>query len=352
MSKIPWINFKEIDFDNVKNLLSKSIRTNQLTNYGPVVKSLEEFFKNKFEISNEKCVIAVNNGASALHAMISGINTYNNKNLQYATQSFTFPCSAQGPLINSLIIDIDDEMGLDLNLVNSDEVDGIIITNLFGHVCNISKYTEWSKKYNKLLIFDNATVTMTKYNEINSLNFGNGSFLSLHHTKPLGYGEGGLIIVDKKYENDVRKCINFGFHLEKGILKWNRNGSNYKMSEISAAFILDYLKIFDKIILNHVELYEYFLKEIRNVKEFSKFPNFSSNTPFVNCFPIIFNKPINNEHLYQLELFGITARKYYLPIEYKEKSNDIYERILCLPCNIDINKDTVLYYIKCIKEII
>ena len=46
MSKISWINYKEVDFKNIEKILSVSIRTNQLTNYGPVVKSLEEFFKN------------------------------------------------------------------------------------------------------------------------------------------------------------------------------------------------------------------------------------------------------------------------------------------------------------------
>jgi len=283
MSKISWINYKEVDFNNIEKILSVSIRTNQLTNYGPVVKSLEDFFKNKLDISEEKCVIAVNNGASGLQALTSGINMYNKKNLQYATQAFTFPCSAQGVLKNSYIIDVDGEMGLDLNLVEVNKIDGIIVTNLFGHVTNISKYLEFCKKYNKILLFDNATVSKTEFNNINALNFGDGSIVSLHHTKAIGYGEGGLIVVDKKYENDIRKCINFGFDLSKGVLKWNRNGSNYKMSEISASFILDYLKNFDVIVSKHTELYEYFLKEIESIKGVKKFSNFSSNIPFVNC---------------------------------------------------------------------
>ena len=189
---------------------------------------------------------------------------------------------------NLVIIDIDDEMGLDLNLINPEQIDGIIVTNLFGHVCNVSKYIDWCKTHNKILLFDNATVTQTEFNNINALNFGEGSIVSLHHTKPLGYGEGGLIITNKKYEDDIRKCINFGFSLEKGILKWNRYGSNCKMSEISAAFILDYLKDFDKIIDSHTNLYDFFLKEITNIKGIYAFPNFSSNTPFVNCIPVFF----------------------------------------------------------------
>jgi dTDP-4-amino-4,6-dideoxygalactose transaminase len=44
----------------------------------------------------------------------------------------------------------------------------------------------------------------------NSCNLGNASFISLHHTKPIGFGEGGLVIIDKEYEESVRIACNFG----------------------------------------------------------------------------------------------------------------------------------------------
>lgn len=349
--KVCWVNHKEIDFDNIKSILNVSIRTNQMTNYGPVVRSLEKFFMEKLGIDKEKCVIVVANGAVGLHALVSGIEMTHDKRMLYSTQAFTFPCSAQGSLINSSIVDIDNEMGLDLEQVDVDSIDGIIVTNLFGHTTQISKYTEWAKKYNKILLFDNATVSKTLYKGSNALNYGIGSIVSLHHTKPIGYGEGGLIIVDKKYEENIRRCINFGFNLEKGVLKWDKNGSNYKMSEISAAFILEYLKNFDKIVSKHIELYKYFLGEIQNIKV-GKFPNFSDDVPFVSCIPIIFNKPITAEDLYQLELLGVTARKYYAPLESRPKSVDTYNRILCLPCHVDLDKDTITKYVSIIKSLV
>jgi dTDP-4-amino-4,6-dideoxygalactose transaminase len=345
--KVSWVNHKEIDFDNIKSLLNVSMRTNQMTNYGPVVRSLENFFTKELCIDKEKAVIVVANGAVGLHALVSGIEMVHGKKL-YATQAFTFPCSAQGPLSDSVILDIDDDMGLDLTQVDIDNIDGIIVTNLFGHTTQISKYVEWAEKHNKILLFDNATVSKTLYKGINALNYGVGSIVSLHHTKPIGYGEGGLIIVDKKYEDNIRKCINFGFNLEKGILKWNRQGSNFKMSEISAAFILDYLKNFSGIVSKHIELYKYFLESIKDI-DVIPFPNFSDGIPFVSCIPIIFPQPITTDHLYQLELLGITGRKYYNPLESHVKSTDIYNRILCLPCHIDLDKSVIDNYVTIIK---
>ena len=55
---------------------------------------------------------------------------------------------------------------------------------------------------NKFLIFDNAATPFTYYKGKSCCNYGHGSTISFHHTKPLGFGEGGAIIVDKKYEKN------------------------------------------------------------------------------------------------------------------------------------------------------
>jgi dTDP-4-amino-4,6-dideoxygalactose transaminase len=351
MSKVPWVNYKSIDFDKVQELLSTSIRMNQLTNYGPLVIRLEKFFQNKLSVSSDRCVIATVNGAAAMHALVAGINLCHDKTLCYATQSFTFPCSAQGPLENSKIIDVDADLGLDLTQVPPD-VDGIIVTNLFGHVVDMNKYVKWAQENQKILLFDNATVTATDYHGKNAVNYGDGCIISLHHTKPIGYGEGGLIVVDRKYEPFIRKCLNFGFSVNQGRATWHRWGSNYKMSEVSAAFILAYLEnSYDNIVKTHRELYSSFLELIKTVPEVKLFPNYSSNVPFVNTIPLLFDKPINNDHIYQVELSGITARKYYSPLESTPIAISTYQKILCLPCHCDMDLTVIQNYINVIKSL-
>ena len=350
MSKVPWVPHKEIDFSHIQELLAPSVRTNQLTNYGPAVLKLEEFFRDKLKVSPDKCIIAVCNGAAGLHALVAGINLYMNKRLKYATQAFTFPCSAQGILEDSLIVDIDKDMGLDLNEV-TDDIDGIIVTNLFGHVVDIQKYITWAQQREKVLIFDNATVFSTSYHGVKAINYGDGCIISLHHTKPIGYGEGGLIVADKKYEPYIRKCINFGFEIIHGRLTWQPMGSNYKMSDISAVFILDYvMKNYDSIVDTHKKLYKAFLDKIANIPGINPLPNYSSDIPCVNCIPIIFDKEITTDHLYQLELHGITARKYYSPLVPKDMSIKMYKHILCLPCHKEIDITTIDRYIQIIKN--
>ena len=347
MLRINWLNKKKINSARVNELIEDSVLTNQFTNYGPAVKLLEDKVRTILKINDDKSIIVVDNGTSAIHALVSGINIYHNKKFKFATQAFTFPASAQGPLKDAIILDIDDDIGLDINVIPSN-IDGIIVTNVFGNVVNINKYVDWSNKNNKFLIFDNAATSFTSYNKQNSCNYGTGSIISFHHTKPIGFGEGGAIIVDKIYEKEIRKCINFGIDNAALNPQYHREGSNYKMSDIAAAYIIQYFENFDAIINKHQELYRLFKDELDKIDGAKLLSNMSDSLPFVSCLPVLFENEINAKEKYFLDR-GIYCRKYYKPLEKLPISMKIYDHILCFPCNIDMTNDDILYIINSIK---
>ena len=335
-----WIAKKNIDIKLVEKLLEEPIQTNQFTNGGINVLKLENFIKDKFKIHNNKSVIVVTNCSVALHSITKGIEYYEKKELQWATQSFTFPPSAQGNLSNVKIIDIDNEGGLDLDKLDS-SIRGIIVTNIFGNLVNIEKYETYCKKHNLFLIFDNAATCYSFYNGKNALNYGNGCTISFHHTKPFGFGEGGAIIVDKKYEENIRKLNNFGIGLTKNY--YVKEGNNNKMSEISAIYILQYLKRNTDIIINkHNELYIYFqeLMVKYKIKQFKLFPSFHDGKIVPSCFCILFDKYDDKLREKLLEN-NIQARKYYHPLNDSKIANEIFDKILCIPCNIELKKSDI-----------
>jgi len=344
-----WVPKKTINFEKVNELLKSSIETNKFTNYGPNVKLLEETVHKLLKIDQDKSVICVSNGTVAIWAIVAGLEINQQTELQFYTQSFTFPASAQGYLKNVKIVDIDDEGGLDLELVDMNNCDGIIVTNVFGNIVNISKYEEWSKKYNKFLIFDNAATSYTFFNNKNSCNYGNASTISFHHTKPIGFGEGGAIIIESKYEKYIRNIINFGIDNYSIEPKWDKRGSNYKMSDIQAVYILQYLDKFDKIVNTHTCLYEYFINEIKKYNlKVQLYPNYSSSTPFISCFTIF----VNNSYKL-MEIFlrnNIYCRKYYNPLISCNKSNKFYEQIICISCTVDMKIDDINKIIYILRE--
>jgi len=324
---INWLNRKDVDYSLVKTLLNESKERNHYTNYGPLVHRFEEYLHDLLKISNDKVCILASNGTTALHSIGYGLNRDLSKKLKWATQSYTFPSSVQGPFQGSKIIDIDDNSSLDLDKIPK-AIDGIVVTNLFGTVVDIDKYENWATVNKKILLFDSATVPYTFYKGKNSLNYGTASFVSLHHTKPLGFGEGGLIVVDKKYEESIRKALNFGF--DNG--KWNENGGNLRMSDISAAFIFQHIeRNFEKYTEHHKKIYKYFL-EIIEEKGLKTLPNYGDDS-FINCLTLVFDKPVNIPMFCSAEI-----KKYYIPLKSMKKSNSLYKRILCIPCHLEMSK--------------
>lgn len=351
---INWVPNKVINHERVNELLNKSIEQNQFTNGGPNVRLLEQVIREKLEVDDTKSVIAVTNGSIALHAVNAGIELFHKRKMNWATQSFTFPPSAQGTLSDAKILDIDHECGLNLEEV-TDDIGGIIVTNIFGNIVDIDKYVNWSKKHGKYLIFDNAATAYTFYKGKNCVNYGHASTISFHHTKPIGFGEGGAIIIDKIYEESIRSLMNFGINsvdstedcinslIIDGVNStkqyWLREGSNYKISDISAAYILQYLDHFENIKQKHMQLYDYFKKNIHKLKNIKLFPNFGDKT-MLSCFCLLFDKYDDQVRLKLLEN-NIFCRKYYVPLKPTENAVDIFNKILCVPCTVDMSEKDV-----------
>jgi len=332
--QINWVPKKELNASRIQSLLEPSVESNHFTNGGPAVARLEETIRTKLAINEHKAVICVCNGTAALHALVSGIQLYHNKNLAWATQSFTFPASAQSALANAYIVDIDVKGGLDLELVDPKLVDGIIVTNIFGNVVDIDKYLAWADKHNKILLFDNAATPFTFYHNQNAVNYGLGGIISFHHTKPVGFGEGGAIIIDKKYEHCIRRCINFGIDNNTNE-RWCLWGSNYKMSDIQAVYIEAYLDTFEQLVKHHHKLYEHLLTRVKDT-DIQLYPNFSDSTPFMSCFCLL-APSFNTEFIRRITDAGVQARKYYHPLIDTPVAMDMYNNIICIPCTIDMS---------------
>lgn len=352
---IDWVPNKPINYEKIKMLLEKCEKNKQFTNNGPNVQLLEKFIFDKYKIDENKSVIAVVNASLGLQILTHSINLYHNKDIQWATQSFTFPPSNQGTLKTSTILDIDLEGGLNLNEVNNN-INGLIVTNIFGNIVDINKYLEYSKKNDKFLIFDNAATHYTFYNGKNCLNYGHGSVISFHHTKPFGFGEGGAIIVDKKYEYTIRNMINFGIDnsIENKETYYSNNANNCKISDISAVFILQYLQdYFDIIIQKHQDLYNYFVEQKnKNNLNIELFPSFhDKNNICISCFCILFkNKEISLKIKEKLLENNIFCRKYYHPLKETRNACNIYDKILCFPCTKDMNYSDIDFIINYIKN--
>ena len=332
-----FIQSKSFNYKYFAKYLTNAEKDNQWANYGWAAQELENRARQLLKISDEKAIIATCSGTAALHASINGIRLKHEQDLRVTTQNFTFPSSSLGPCSGPIVVDFDENVNVEMKdeyLINYGDI--LIVTNCFGHLQAIDYIIKQATNMNKIIIFDNAATPYSFYKNINSCEYGTAAFISLHHTKPIGFGEGGLVIIDKEYEEETRRAINFGYDKDNN---FNERSNNFKISEISAAGILQWWDQFN--IDDMVEIYQknYYdaLYKLRVIDNGNPFPNYSDDKflPFV--LPWIYNQSVNIEDSYFKK---VICKKYYKPLRYKDPaypiSNQVYERILCYPVHGDI----------------
>lgn len=316
-----FVPYKSVDFDSLKNYLEYAHSSNQFSNGGMAVKELERRAREMLKIHDNKAVIATSSGTSAIHAILQGIQTkIGNKRI--GTHDFNFYSNSIGPAEGPILTDINAHCNIEL--VNDPYIQGaeiIIVTNIFGHMQNVEYINKHTK--GKIVIYDNAASPYTFHQGINSCNFGTASYISLHHTKSIGFGEGGLAIVDVEYEDYVRRACNFGIS-ENG---WDERSGNHKMSELCAAGILQYWDQFDIDAMKEIYLENYFklLYELRaSGDQGESWINYADDF-FPSCLPFIHQKPATiDDNTREVE-----AKKYYKPLRDFPVASEIYSRILC-----------------------
>ena len=312
-----FVHTKTFDETSFMLYLQPAIDSNQYTNGGSTVELLERTARNILEICDSKAVIAVVNGSAALNAIINGIAVVENIYPRVITQDFTFYPAFQGECRNPIIVDFNSDINLPhvIDLMNLKQGNILLVTNCFGHVQELDTILAAAKANNLRVIFDNAATPYSFYKGINSCNYGNASFVSLHHTKPIGFGEGGLAIVDRKYEKAVRAAIAFGLVNGKG----TKYGSNYKMSEISASAILQWWTNF-----SITAMAQEYVNNYEDYQEPFKMTHYGDRDKwFPSCMPAISN--------HYIESTNPEVKKYYTPLKGLPHSQTLYNNILCFP---------------------
>ena len=311
---IKFTQHKKLDIDKFQNYINIANSTNQFTNYGQAVRTLESRARTMLKIDSSKAIIATCNGAAALNTIMQTICYAE----QVYSQDFTFPCNFQIPDIHTEAFDLTYDYEPDIHRITRSGI--VIITNCFGHVTDINSILRHAQYHDQKIVFDNAASPYSFYNGSNISNYGVASYISLHHTKPIGFGEGGLVIIDIEYEQKARAIINFGLLDKIPVYK----GNNYKMSELAAAGVLQWWDSFciDELRNKYLKAYDKYV-----VTDSKVLPNYSENF-FPNCAPVI----ASDQNYKDMEV-----RKYYVPNRGLDNSVRLYNSINCVPITEFLN---------------
>ena len=217
-----------------------------LTNNGCYV---QEFEQKLAERLNVRHCIAMCNATVALEITIRALGLHG----EVIVPSFTFvatPHSLQWQEITPVFCDINPKThNLDPACVErmiTPRTTGIIGVHLWGRPCAVEELAEIARRRNLKLMFDAAHAFNCSHGGQMIGGFGNAEVFSFHATKFFNTFEGGAVATnDDELAAKIRLMKNFGFAGYDNVIY---NGTNGKMSEISAAMGLTGLENLDEFI--------------------------------------------------------------------------------------------------------
>jgi dTDP-4-amino-4,6-dideoxygalactose transaminase len=233
----------------------------------------------------------------------------------------------------------------------------ILATHVFGNPCNVEEIERIAKKHNLKVIYDAAHAFGVMYKGKSIFEYGDVSTCSFHATKLFHTGEGGaLFCKDPELFHQLYYSHNFGHN---GPLDFYGLGINGKMSELNAAMGLAVLPYMEIILQGRYRTVRKYDEQI-NWAKYQKLVIWEQTDWNYSYYPILFyTSELLEQVVISLNSINIYPRRYFYPslnrINYCQgetllHSEDIANRILCLPLSYDYQENIIQQIIDVINE--
>ena len=318
-----FVKSKHVDWSAIQQRLVASESQNQWANFGPASSALEQAIATALRLPAGRIVVATSSGTAALFALAGVAASRAGRSPRWLASAFGFASTRIGPLADAVrLIDCDEAGLLDLAAaadVPVDQWDGLLVTNVFGRCSDLSAFTEFCKERGKALILDNA---QGLFGLDRSSPDAPNEFISFHHTKPWGFGEGGCAIVSQEDEGVCRSLLNFGYGLPIELAPFAANG---KISDLAAAAILARLAQFPEL----AGLYRRQWQRLAGIAAREGYRLFSELPPqgVLGFVPLQAPQPIA---IVEVRNSRVPMAKYYPPLTDLPTARRLYEGMVCL----------------------
>lgn len=323
-------------------------------NNGPLVTALESQLENFLNVKHAICV------SNATHGLMIAAQAMELTG-KVILPAHTFIASAQSLLwcgLTPVFCDVQkDGHHIDstkLEALITDDVSAIMAVNLWGGAADIDALEKIASKHDIKLYFDSAQAFGCEYQGKKVGGFGDLEVFSLHATKVLSAGEGGLICTNNdELANKIRSIRPSYGNFEKVAIE---KVANSRMSEAQAAVALLNLKSYKDYQRNNENIYKLYSKRLSSIPGISivnpegvTLSNFQSLVCSMDEEKFGCSR---DDLLNILKHFSVLARRYFYPgvhktvdfehYGYKLPNTDRLSNVaIQLPIGAQVEKDVV-----------
>jgi hypothetical protein len=240
--QVRWCWPRRFDADTMMRFLQPSLESGHMTNNGPASRLLEEQAISRLRLKRHVAV-ATASGSAALATLVA---TYRLLNIDLSrgilVSAFGFPPNLQLEAKVTLV-DVDTTHGGPI-LPPKDEPPSVVcLVNPFGYRVDVQHYRKYCDELGIPLWMDNAACPLHIMPDgSNVADLADAATISLHETKVIGRGEGGLVLLPPAHKAAAYRAINFGYDpavpAAERPASFHPAGFNRRMSDVAASAIL------------------------------------------------------------------------------------------------------------------
>lgn len=343
--------------ETLMSYLKRMDESRYYSNFGPLSTELTERLEDWIG-SGVGSIAPCSSGTTALEIAIGAMDIPEGKTV--ILQSFTFAATAHAALNRGLKLffaDVDRQSwtltpemarGLMDSLSGEAKNIGLVIaTSPFGQKLPVGEWEAFSRDYDMPVLLDAAAINPLDVQPSDIVT----STISLHATKMLNAGEGGLVVrQNPDYIAHTRDISNFGLLHPGGI---QRRSVNAKMSEYHAAVALASLDEWDRIWDDFMRVAQRYRSHLGAAKNIKLRPGYGDERPDAWCSAstIIETKDVLDHEA--IQALGIGSRAAWRYGCHKEPvfadfpkadlsiTDEITSRYAAVPCFRDLRDDQI-----------
>lgn len=340
-------------FEEFARLAAGAWERGWLTNNGPLLLDYQKALRQALGCEAETLCTA--NGGLALQVLLRALDIGG----EVITTPFSYVATTACPLwegCRTVFADIDRaSLCLDPAAVEAaitPRTEAVVATHVFGNPCEVGALESICAKHGLALVFDAAHAFGVRHRGRSIVDHGDGSIISLHATKIIHSGEGGLIATRRAEVAERAEWMRRFGH--DGPYRFQGVGINAKMSELHAALGLAVLAEWTPILEKRhtaTTRYRQGLDAIDGLRfAFDLAPETDWNSAYM---PVLFDTAAAmHAAAGALRRAGYGTRRYFHPsLDTLELggdtagecpvSHDIASRVLCLPLSTEITADQI-----------